>query len=371
MRKHTNRIPIAAAADVVAKLPCPCTRASGWYRTSTAICHGGDTKHGLTFQDGERPGESSLRVHCYSHNCDPTAIRHALQQATGLCLCRCDACFAAFRAGQPPPGANAAPLHGAQQAPGGPRRPKRTDRHFTPKNAENDAQSRSGPDQGKDMNAYAAELWAAARASTSGPTPQHPAAKWLAERSLWPAAEPFPETVRWLARDHRKFPRGRPDSTATGALVMAMRPLDNPTAPPRKIQLIAIDKAGRKAYHWPDKGDKRSYGSGSFYGLLWRGQLQVAAYHLHICEGLADGLRILRYADDPALVAVCAGTGYARIEPGYFDSITLWPDADEPGAKAADKVAQRWADLGYDVTIKRLAAGYDPASAPLQELKHE
>ena len=181
----------------------------------------------------------------------------------------------------------------------------------------------------------------------------------------------MPQAARWLARDHPRFPRGQPDSSAAGALVMAMRPLDSPTAPPRKIQLVAIDKAGRKAYHWPDKGDKRTYGSGPAYGLLWRGGLQMAAYELHICEGLADGLRILRYADEPALVAVCAGTGYAQIEPGYFDSITLWPDADEPGAKAADKVAQRWADQGYNVTIKRLAAGHDPASAPLQEPKHD
>ena len=159
------------------------------------------------------PGRIPLRVHCYSHNCDPTAIRHALQLATGLWLCRCDACFAAFRAGQPP--------------------------------------------------------------------------------------------------------------------------------------------------------------TGAAYGLLWRGNLQVAAYDLHICEGLADGLRILHYAADPALVAVCASTSYARIESGYFNSITLWPDADDPGTKPADKIAQRWADLGYDVIIKRLAAGHDLASTPLQEPKHE
>ena len=145
--------------------------------------------------------------------------------------------------------------------------------------------------------------------------------------------------------------------------------LDNPTAPPRKIQLVAIDRAGHKAHHWPDKTDKHTYGTGPTYGLLWRGQLQAAAYDLHICEGLADGLRILRYADDPTLVAVCAGTGYGRIQPGHFDSITLWPDADEAGTKSANKAAQRWADQGYDATIKRLPAGHDPASAPTTEMR--
>lgn len=371
MHTHTNLIPIATAADAAARLPYPYTTSGRWYRTSTAICHDGDNKNALSFQDGERPGDSPLRVHCHSHNCDATAIRHALQQATGLWLCRCDQCFAAFRADQPPLDTNATPLKSAQQASGSPRRQKLTERNFDPKNTQTDAQSRSGPVQGKDTSAFAAELWAAARASTSGPTANHPAAQWLVERDLWPAGEPLPAAVRWLARDYRKFPRGQPDSAAAGALVMAMRPLDHPSARPRKVQLVAIDKAGRKAHHWPGMGDKRTYGAGPAYGLLWRGELRTTAYNLHICEGLADGLRILRYADDPALVAVCAGTGYGQIEPGYFDSITFWPDADEAGAKPANTIAQRWADQGYDVTIKRLAVGHDPASAPLQVQEHE
>ena len=368
MRTHTNRIPIATAADVAARLPYPYTTSGGWYRTSTAICHGGVNKNALSFHDGERPGESPLRVYCHSHNCDATAIRHALQQATGLWLCRCDACFTAFRAGQPAPGANATPLQGANSALDGPRR---TDRHFGPQSTQNGAQRRSEPVQGKDTNAYAAELWAAAQPSSTGPAANHPAAQWLVERDLWPAGEPLPEAVRWLQASHPRFPRGQPDSAAAGALVMAMRPLDHPTAPPRKVQLVAIDRAGHKAHHWPNKTDKHTYGTGPTYGLLWRGQLRTAAYDLHICEGLADGLRILRYADEPALVAVCAGTGYGRIQPSYFNSITLWPDADEAGAKSANAAAQRWADQGYNVTIKRLPAGHDPASAPLRKRDDE
>jgi len=369
MRTHRNRIPIAAAAEVAARLPFPHTTSGGWYRTSTAICHGGDSRTALSFRDGHRPGESSLRVHCHSHNCDPTAVRHALQQATGLWLCRCDACFAAFRAGHPPSGAETAPPQGAQQPSGNLRRPERAQRYPSSKNAENGAQGRSAPGQGKDTNAYAAELWAAAQPSTVGPAADHPAAQWLLERDLWPDAEPLPESVRWLARSQPKFPRGHPGSTAAGALVMAMRPLDNPNAPPRKVQLVAIDQAGRKVGHWPDKKDKRTYGTGPAYGLLWRGQLQVAAYELHVCEGLADGLRILRYADEPALVAICAGTGYGRIQPGHFNAITLWPDADEAGARSASAAGQRWADQGYNVTIKRLPAGHDPASAPTTEAR--
>ncbi|MDE0632523.1 MAG: toprim domain-containing protein [Caldilineaceae bacterium] len=362
MRTHTNQIPIAAAAETAARIPHPHTISGGWYRTSTALCHGGGNRHALAFRDGERPGESSLRVHCHSRNCDPTAVRHALQQATGLRLCRCDACFAAFRAGQPPPGPDAMPLLGA-------RRPESANRHSVTNNPANGPQSRSGAVQGKDTGAYAAALWAAAQPS-AGPAPRHPAAKWLAQRGLWPPRQPLPQSVRWLPHSHPRFPRGQPGSPAAGALLMAMRPLDDPAAHPRKIQLVAIDANGAKAPHWPDNADKRTFGAGPLHGLLWRGELPAAG-PLHLCEGLADGLRILRYAAEPALVAVCAGTSYARIDPGPFDPITLWPDADEPGARPAAKAAQRWADLGYTVTVKRLAAGRDPASAPLQEPEHD
>ena len=381
MRTHTNRIPIATAAQAAARIPHPHTVSGGWYRTSTALCHGGDNQYALAFRDGERPGESPLRVYCHSHNCDADAIRHALQQATGLRLCRCRACFAAYRAGLPPPGPDivdtdtaapsTTPPQRAQPPLGRPKKQLRTPLPTTAKTAHTAAPpGRPASPQNKDGSAYAAALWAAAQPS-AGPDPRHPAAIWLAQRSLWPPAEPLPHAVRWLPRSHRRFPRGQPGSTAAGALVMAMRPLDDPLAPPRKIQLVAIDATGAKARHWPDNTDKRTYGAGPFYGLLWRGDLPTADSALHVCEGLADGLRILRYTAGPALVAVCAGTSYARFDPGRFDPITLWPDADQPGARPAAKAAQRWADRGYTVTVKKLAAGHDPASAPLQEQTHE
>ena len=366
MRTHPNRIPIATAAEVAAKLPYPHTVAGGWYRTSTAICHGGDSKSALAFCDSERPGDSPLRVYCHSHNCDAIAIRHALQQATGLWLCRCDACFAAFRAGQPPPGATATPFLGATSAQNG---PKRTNRRSDTQNAQNAAQNRSGPAQGGDTNAYAARLWAAAQPSTTGPAPHHPVARWLAQRDLWPVGKPLPESVRWLARSHTRFPCGRPESTAAGALVMAMRPLDDPTAPPRKVQLVTVDSAGRKAHHWqPDKGgDKRTYGTGPAYGLLWRERPDGSKLvGLHAVEGLADGLAILSMLlKGNLIVAVCAGTGYSRIEAGWFSSVTLWPDSDDEGQgiKAARQAAQLWANRGYtNIKIKQLPEGHDPAS---------
>ena len=77
----------------------PVSRSGGWHRTR-GLCHGGDAPDTLTFRDGERPGESSLLVHCYKCGASSTVIRHALQAATGLPLCRCRACWQAWRAGQ-------------------------------------------------------------------------------------------------------------------------------------------------------------------------------------------------------------------------------------------------------------------------------
>ena len=46
-------------------------KAGGWWRTSTAHCHGGDTVNGLAFRSpGDDPGK--LNVRCYSRGCHET-----------------------------------------------------------------------------------------------------------------------------------------------------------------------------------------------------------------------------------------------------------------------------------------------------------
>ena len=77
----------------------PVSHSGGWHRTR-GVCHGGDAPATLAFRDGDRPGESSLIVHCHKCGASSTAIRHALQAATGLPLCRCRACWQAWLAGQ-------------------------------------------------------------------------------------------------------------------------------------------------------------------------------------------------------------------------------------------------------------------------------
>ena len=337
-----NRIQIATADEVAARLP---SRKDGAGYRTRGYCHGsGDkpTSASLVFSDPPRPGEQSLHVHCYK--CNPSTpaerdpIRHALQKATGLLLCLCPECRVAHRTDRPPGGTTTAP-----------RRPTAKTERPIP----------------TDTSDTAAKLWQQAQPSTGVAPHHHPVNKWLTERAIhWPAGQPLPETVRWLPRS--AMPRGQPHSPAAGALIMAMRALSDPAGPTRKVHLIAIDAEGRKAYHWQadKRGDKHTFGkNASVYGLLWKQRLPgEQAHDLHVCEGLADGLALLTALPDDQIIAVCAGARYNHIEPGWFASVTLWPDGDQAGLAAARNAAQPWIEQGYPITIKRLPEGHDPAS---------
>lgn len=84
-------IRIASAATLAAALSFPVFTRGERHRTR-AICHGGDGKANLLFHDPSKAG-ASLAVKCFSGHCDSDTIRHALQDASGLTLCRCDTCF--------------------------------------------------------------------------------------------------------------------------------------------------------------------------------------------------------------------------------------------------------------------------------------
>ena len=334
-------------------------QSGGWWRTSTAFCHGGDTADGLAFRSPDEEPDK-LIIRCFSHGCHESLeglnrARDNLRQAAGL------------SPWQPSAPGHRATTDGNRQRRTGRRVPTSNPDPKTPRKG-----VRGTPDGG--TATYAVQLWTVATVSTGKNPEYHPVSRWLADKApggLWPPGVPLPEAVRWLPRE--KMPAGkdvRSDSKAAGAVVLAMRRLDAPLLDPRKVHLVSIDADGHKAQHWTGGlGDKRTFGSdASAYGLLWRIQPGTGAvFRLHVCEGLADGLRILRYVSDPAVVAVCAGTSYDQIEAGWFASVTLWPDADEPGMQAAQRAAQRWANQGYQIQIKKLPSGHDPASAPLTE----
>ena len=340
---------IASAAEVAARLPG--TRRDGQAYRTRGYCHGSEDKPdsaSLKFSDPDKPGYS-LDVHCF--NCSPStpaeydAIRHALQKATnGLHLCRCRICWEAQRRGVPP-----------QQR-------RNSLRPQTPPPAPKETREQT------DTSERAAKYWRQAHPSTGSAPKHHPVSQWLIRHPVWPAGRPLPPAVRWLPRS--LMPQGRPGSTAAGALVMAMWPLDQVNAPEvRKVQLVAIDATGSKAHHWGDeKGDKRTYGRGPAKGLLFHeppdGQ---HAYELHAVEGLKDGLNLLQAlpTDAGQIVAVCAGTAYASIEPLWFKRITLWPDADPAGITAAQKTARQWVEQhgpSIEIQIKQLQPGQDPGA---------
>ena len=102
---HPNRIQIATAAEVAARIPA---NPNGKDYRTRGYCHDHADKPdsaSLTFYDPEQPGHL-LDVYCFK--CRPRtpdechAIRHALEKATGLQLCLCPACQQAHRTGRKP-----------------------------------------------------------------------------------------------------------------------------------------------------------------------------------------------------------------------------------------------------------------------------
>ena len=343
---NTDTTAVATAAEVAARLPG--TRPEGTGYRTRGYCHGNGDKPdsaSLIFHDPDNLG-ASLHVHCFK--CSPStpaerdAIRHVLQKATGLQLCRCRQCWDARRQG----------------APGAP--PARYNRRRHQSVAQSVAPNPTAE--------LAASLWKQAQPSTGAAPPHHPVSRWIARHGIWPTGRPLPAAVRWLSR--RALPVGHPDSNAAGALVMAMWQLDQISSHEvHKVQLVAIDTEGNKAQHWKGgAADKRTYGRGAAYGLLFHEIPDGRhTYDLHAVEGLKDGLNLLQALPSNAgqIVAVCAGTAYGGIEPLWFHKITLWPDGDAAGVQAAQKIARRWKEQHgehIEISIKKLQPDQDPGA---------
>ena len=229
-------------------------RSGGWWRTTTAHCHaGGNTRDGLAFRSPD-DNPDKLIVHCYSRSCHESVdglnrARDNLRQAAGLT-----------------PWQPSAPGHRAVTD-GAERRRKVPAGNLGPKTPDKGA--------GGDTAAYAAQLWTAAAVSTGQAPAHHPVSRWLADRGLWPLGVPLPETVRWLPRE--KMPTGkgvRPDSTAAGALVLAMRRLDAPWRTPAKcIWSLSTPTGARRNIGQEDAGTSGPMARTRWpmrYGGMWQ-----------------------------------------------------------------------------------------------------
>lgn len=198
----------------------------------------------------------------------------------------------------------------------------------------------------------------------------HPVRRWAALRDLWQPDTPFPPGLAWLPASAPWF-RGLHEGA--GAILFKLAPLaawqaNYPRAPaPAAVQLISINAEGKPALDRPEADEglsKRTYGIASGHVLLI-GDGNV----LHVCEGLADGLRIRRY-EGGSVAIVCGTSGVLQCHTWtgfeHYRRVCLWPDGDKGGRDAAREAGQELANREISVSIMHLPDGVDPAEAPLK-----
>ena len=87
------------SARVIAQcIPHPVAFERGWFRTSTAVCHGGGDPDGLAFR--QRPDGNGIDVRCHTGGCTRAHVITALEGLIGLPI---------WTAYEPEPEATAAP----------------------------------------------------------------------------------------------------------------------------------------------------------------------------------------------------------------------------------------------------------------------
>ena len=198
----------------------------------------------------------------------------------------------------------------------------------------------------------------------------HPVRRWAALRDLWQPSTPFPSGLAWLPASAPWF---RDLHEGAGAIIFKLAPLAawhvaSPRTPaPTAVQLVNIDSEGKPALDRPeaDRGlSKRTYGNASGHVLL-----VGAGDVLHVCEGLADGLRVRRY-EGGSVAIVCGTSGVLQCHTWtgfeHYRRVCLWPDGDEGGRDAAQNAGQELANREISVFIMNLPDGVDPAEAPLK-----
>ena len=228
-------------------------------------------------------------------------------------------------------------------------------------------------------------LWQAGYRMESPPPGHAPPVRWAMTKErhgpIWPLGWGWPPAVRWLRkRDFWELSRQRQPplvwrKARSGGLVMAFAPLRDwlkadilpaPTA----VQVIFVADDGQPAMDADGLKKRSKKGKDATMkgavGLLWRGSKPSPTdCTLHVCEGLADGLRVLSAHPDD-FVAVLGGTATLEADSlNRFARTMIWSDGDPPGRRHARRQARRLRRrYGLDVRAICPAEGYDPADAP-------
>jgi hypothetical protein len=78
---------------------------------------------------------------------------------------------------------------------------------------------------------------------------------------------------------------------------------------------------------------------------------------LILCEGVETGIRLFQSEMRP--IWACGGAGTLATLPvlGGIEALTIAADADDPGQRAAEALAERWRQAGREVAIVAPPAG--------------
>ena len=82
LRAMAQRYTGPSAGEVAQRIPHPVAFDRGWFRTSTAVCHGGGEPDGLAFR--QRPDGNGIDVRCHSRGCTRAHAVTAIEGAIGM-----------------------------------------------------------------------------------------------------------------------------------------------------------------------------------------------------------------------------------------------------------------------------------------------
>ena len=81
MRARAQRYTGPSAGRIASLVPHEVSFERGWFRTTTALCHGGDEPDGLAFR--QRPDGNGIDVRCHTGGCTRGQVVTALEGAVG------------------------------------------------------------------------------------------------------------------------------------------------------------------------------------------------------------------------------------------------------------------------------------------------